>query len=157
MSAAQQQLQTAVINEGLELSYLFRQNAALKNGVPKCTGPQRVDATDDPATPPPSTTTSTTDATTTSTTAVNSATTDSPSPVSGQAADTGKSFARTAAPYLIAAATAAAGAGGTYWWMKPAVQVAAPIVQKANGDIYQYLQSKGFHLPPDQQKQWQTQ
>lgn len=130
----------AAVNEALELSYLFRQNAALKHGLPHC-DKQKVDSvgesapsinavTEVPAAP---------------------AATDSPSPGSTAAAAVKSSLLRRAAPWLLGgAATIASGALGA--WL--ASGDSTTVIEQANdGLLLPWLEENGKHLPEDQQ--WQ--
>lgn len=138
--------QEAVIEETLKTAAMYRDNCALRHGIAPRQG---VTTLKGPAVdpPPPAPPTDQTPA------AKPPATTDSPSP--GATGAAAPSLLSKAAPWLLSAAALASGVGGTYWWLKPAAQVAAPIVDKTQTDLLQYLQSHGYHLPPG--KQWQTQ
>ena len=130
MSAA---IAEAAVNEALELSWLFRQNAALRHGLPdaKRTGGVRsIDDQKPPVVnitnniPPPATT-----------------------PAATNTATPEVSWIKKAAPYVLAA-TGAAGAtlGAGYWLLdrdhpQPVQQV------PADGSLLEYLQQRGAHLP----------
>lgn len=145
-------IQQAAANQVLRIANLYEQNCALKHGLPKVGGPDHVDFTADETSAMER---STVAATTTETTAAISAQ-ETPSPGGGAVAESGSSLLRRAAPFLV---TAAVGSGvplAVWQYMKPA-DATPPIVQPASpkdGDLLQYLQSNGYHLPGG--SQWQT-
>jgi hypothetical protein len=145
MSAA---VKEAAVNEALELSYLFRQNAALRHGVPKCSGPQRVGGLkdDEPKTPVVNITNKIPAA---------SAANESSSPGGGAADTVKRSLLRTAAPFLLSAVVGS-GVGPAAWWLLKKDEP-PPVVQPAepdSGSLLQYLQDQMLHVPEGEQ--WQT-
>lgn len=172
-------IQQGVMDELVELSWMFRQNAGLKNGLPDV---KRLPVPRLTADPPQSSTTTvkidetktTTDTTAnTGPTAVTPTVTpiqtpadtaDTKSPSQGAtAADTDRSsLLRRAAPWLLATGLAAAGFGVPLGWMlhKAPVTTSTTIVtptptqiQSQNRSLLQWLQDHGKHLPGD--AKWQ--
>lgn len=140
MSAA---VQTAAINEALELSHMFRENSALRHGLPRCPAAQRIDElTDEPQPDPKPPVINITN----NIPAANAAS--SSSLGTDAAVTTGRSLARAAAPYLLTALGAGGLAAGANYFLAdeptppPVVQAAAP-----QGDLLQYLETEGYHLP----------
>lgn len=144
MSAA---LKEAAINEALELSYAFRQNAALRNGLPDC---KRIPFGGLEDEPPPKQEPPIVNVTAQMPAAP--AATVQPSP--GETANAVEgSFLRRVAPWVIAAATG--GFGVPLLWSLTQHEPAKPpisseaITQPApdDGSLLQYLQDHGFHRP----------
>ena len=134
-------LQEALANEVLEHSHMFRQNAALNRGLPSCSPAQTVSLPDEkPAPPaPPIVHVYTPEASTATATSLQGAT--------GAAPTASRSLLKAAAPWLLTAAGAGGLAAGANYFMKD--KPPAPVVQPADkdGDLLQYLQSRGAHLP----------
>lgn len=142
------ELQTAVANEALELAYQFRQNAALKHGLPDC---RRYALQGKPETTPPERK-ETNAADATATEAAGRAT---PSPGGGVATQPAQSLWRRAAPFLLTAATGSAVPLAAYWALEkepPPITQPAPAAP-TDGSLLQYLQDQGKHLP---EGVWQT-
>lgn len=143
MSAAAQQ---AIFDEAMELSYQFRQNAALKNGLPDC---RRITAKlpDDPPVKqePPQVTVIN---------QIPASEADKGTLTPGAVAvPASSSLLRKAAPFLIGAAGVGLPAG-VYAWMN---QEPTPIVQQADQSdrsMLQWVQDQGGHLPEGEA--WQT-
>lgn len=147
-------IQTAAANTVLRIANLFEQNCALKHGLPKVGGPDRVE---DQAPAVMQTNSENVSVTRTETTTADTVT-DSPSPGEGAAAVTSSSLWRRAAPLLLT--TFAAVGIPTYLLLTKQQPAAAPstvpIIQPAenkDGDLLQWLQSQGKHLP---EGTWQT-
>jgi hypothetical protein len=139
------EVQKAAINEALELSYLFRQNAALHNGLPDCKR-NTVNNLDEPKPVEPPVVNITNQ--------IPSATAASDPPSSGSTvADTVKSsLLRRAAPWLLGGAATIGGSALSAWWAnrdKPAA-----VEQVNDGSLLQWLQDNGKHLPEGEQ--WPT-
>lgn len=139
------ELQVAVTNEALELSHMFRQNAALKHGIPDCHGAERISKAESPEpvivqtapAPEPA-----------------PAVDKSPSPGLGAAQPAQQaSLLRRAAPFLATAAVAAGVPLLALWHPNSnSAPPAAPpsVVQPStstDGSLLQWLQDKGEHLP----------
>ena len=145
MSAVQQ----AAANTVLRIANLFEQNCAIKHGLPKVGGPDRIDA--DPATPPAPTPIHITN----NIPAAPAANSPSPSGATGTSA-VKDSFLRRAAPWLLSA-VGVTGAGALGYALHPAAvnppaaSVATP--QTADGSLLQALEDRGLHLP---EGQWPT-
>ena len=140
-------VQEAVANEALELSWLFRQNAALKNGLPDCKK-NTVTLPEQNANESISVTR------TESTTAVEAAN-KSPSPGEGAAAEPKSSLLRRAAPLLLGTAIGAVPTTLLLWPKTQPPPAPTPQVEPVkDGDLLQWLQSQGRHLPGGEQ--WQT-
>ena len=139
MSAA---VQTAAINEALELSHMFRENAALRHGLPRCPAAQRIDQLDEetPKKPEPPVVNITNN--------IPAAPAAPHSSLGAAAAVTTGSLARAAAPYLLTALGAGGLAAGASYYLNdtptPAVE---PVEQPPTGDLFEYLQQRGDHLP----------
>ncbi len=138
----------AAANTVLRIANLFEQNCALKHGLPKVGGPDRIDKMESPQPPP------------VAPPAVNITNNipapppamESPSP-SGSGVAGQSSLWRRAAPFLITAAAGAAGAGvplGVWSYLRSDSQ---PTLQQ-DGDLLQELQRRGHHLPEG--TPWQT-
>lgn len=153
MSAVKQ----AAANTVLRIANLFEQNCALKHGLPKVGGPDRIDAEEDepkqsdpladiamvavgklgnssPAATPA---------------------TSSPSPGGGVAQQSESSLLGRAAPYLLAA-LGLAGAGGLGYVLAPSNEttiIEQTTPQATDGSLLQTLQDRGLHLP---EGPWQT-
>ncbi len=137
------ELQTAVANEALELSQMFRQNAALKHGLPDCRQAERItDIGDNPPPAPPV-------VNITNQIPAAPAATNSPSPGLGAAQAQGSSLLSRAAPFLLTTAGLLGGGGiglGINSLMhKPATTAEQPAAK--DGDLLQWLQTQGRHLP----------
>lgn len=134
----------AAINEALELSYAFRQNAALKNGLPDCQK-NRIENLTVPKQEPPI-------VNITNQIPAAPAATDTPSPGATVAATVKGSLLRRAAPWLLGAVAPFAGAALGY--MLGDKDKTPVIQQNPDGSLLQYLEDNGQHLSePDQ---WQT-
>lgn len=145
-------LQTAVANEALELAYQFRQNAALKHGLPDCRR-QTIGSVAGPA----NTTTENVAVTRTETTTAATTATDTPSPGGGAVPQPQQSLLRRAAPFIVTAATGAGLPLLAYYGFhktQPPPEP-PPIVQQApdDGSLLEVLQDRGLHLP---EGQWPT-
>ncbi len=119
-------LQTEIANEALALSHQFRENLALKHGLPKPNGPQRV-SLDQPYTAAP-------------------AASGSPSPGATvpATAKVDKSLVSRVAPWLLTAAIGGPLGALAY----SALTKDTPVVeQPKDGSLLQYLEDQGFHLP----------
>lgn len=157
MSAVQQ----AAVNTVLRIANLFEQNCALKHGLPKVGGPDRIDTAGEvqptPADPVAELALA----------AIGklagpqvSPVSSSPSPGAGAAQQPdGQPFTLwRAAPYILAA-LGIAGAGVAGYSLAPThetviEQVTQPQVTQPNdGSLLQTLQDRGLHLPDGQ---WQT-
>jgi hypothetical protein len=146
------ELQTALVNEVMDLSNLFKQNCALKHGLPK-PGDNRVSsaAVDQPPKqdPPVFQILNQIPAATTANTAT-------PSPGATAAADPSKlSLAKTVAPWLLSAAVGGA-AIPAYQWLTQDTAVPLPESPQQNQSLLDALQNQGFHLDPERGAQWQT-
>lgn len=140
------EIQAAVINEAFELSQMFRQNAALKHGLPECAAAQRIKSLPDQPPPkqePP---------------IVNvinklpaaDAANDSPTPGEpGAASVPSSSLLRAAAPWLLTAVGAGGIAAGANYLMRdtPVDPPAAARSEPQDGSLLQWLQDRGQHLP----------
>lgn len=150
-------VQTAVLNEAFELAHMFRENAALKHGLPNCPAAQRVKSlieADQPDPPPPPVVNITNNIPARDSTSAADAAQESPTPGDyGVASAKSGSLLKAAAPWLLTAATAGGvGAGVNYWLRdKPVVMPSpAPVAQRAadqDGSLLQFLQDAGKHLP----------
>lgn len=142
-------IQTAAANAMFGIVDQFRQNCSLKHGLPKMPVLERVG--DEPMSTSEDVTISRTE--TTETTVK-----ESPSPGDGAAAVAQGSPWVRAAPLLLTAAVAG-GIPSYLLWNKqtPATAQPAPVVQPTqetkDGDLLQWLQSQGKHLP---EGTWQT-
>jgi uncharacterized protein HemX len=142
------ELKTAVVNEALDLSHMFKQNCALKHGLPEIHSNRISKLTDDPPAkqePPIVNITNNIPAA--------PAATNTPSPGAGAADAVKQTLLGKAAPFLLSAAIGSA-AVPAYWWLTQDEK--APVVQDAtepqprDGDLLQFLQSQGMHLPEGQ-------
>jgi len=146
-------IQTAAANTVLRIANLFEQNCALKHGLPKSGGPDRIEDAQPSVRQTNAENVSVTRTETTTADTVK----ESPSPGEGAAAVTSSSLWRRAAPLLLTAG-AAAGIPTFLLWTKqqPAIPP-TPAVQTTqetkDGDLLQWLQSQGKHLP---EGTWQT-
>lgn len=133
------EVQVAVVNEALKLSDMFRQNAAMRHGIPRVNGPERINRLEESQTAPaqPAVTPTHTEAA------------DTPSPSGAvAAADTrSRSLLSRAAPFLVGGALASAVPAG--WMLGDYFHADDPpdVVQPADGDLLQWLQRNGRHLP----------
>lgn len=146
MSAA---VREAVLNEALDLSYAFRQNAALKHGLPDCKQNRIANLPPEPA-PQVNITNQIPAPEVKVENKIEAASAAPSNPSPGQstvAADTSrvKSLARTAAPWLIGMA-AGSGLPAAGWWLTKD-NAPPPIVQQDDGSLLQHLEDQGFHLP----------
>lgn len=148
-------IQQAAANTVLRIANLFEQNCALKHGLPKVGGPDRVGANIENNSEKVSvsrieTTTDTV--------------TDSPSPGEGAAAvspNEPSSLWRRAAPFLL---TGAAAGLPSLWFARQAATTpqaipspppaAATVESVQDGSLLQFLQDRGYHLPGGEP--WQT-
>ena len=134
------ELQTAIANEALELSHMFRQNAALKHGLPDVRGAERIASLDTEPAPkaePPV-------VNITNQIPAAPAATSSPSPGTA-AAPAGSSLLRKAAPFLIAGGLLGPAGYAAHALLNPATPPATQTEQ--DGSLLQALQDKGLHLP----------
>ena len=145
-------IQTAAANTVLRIANLFEQNCALKHGLPKYGGPDRVEDV------PPSVVQTNSENVSVTKTETSTAETvrESPSPGEGAAAVTPSPLWRRAAPLLLASAAIGSSVPTYLLWRQQQPQP-TPIVQPAeqdkDGDLLQWLQSQGKHLP---EGTWQT-
>lgn len=144
----------AAANTVFRIANLFEQNCALKHGLPKVGGPDRIDAApiEKPQPVPPINITNNIPA---ATAAAAPAADKSPSPGEGAAAVSQPSWLRRAAPFIL---TAAAGAGiplvaGLATDNTPP-PVVAPTEPTTDGSLLQHLEDQGYHLPGG--APWQT-
>jgi len=139
---------TAVLNEAFELSHMFRENAALKHGLPNCPAAQRVKVEDQKTTPevkPPV-------VNITNNIPANNIPVASDSPTPGEPGAVSvpsSSLLRAAAPWLLTAAGAGGIAAGVNYLLadKPPVAPAATQPTEQDGSLLQYLEDAGKHLP----------
>lgn len=144
------ELQTALVNEVMDLSNLFKQNCALKHGLPK-PGDNRVsNLTIDPPPKPEPIKVDITNHIPAAPAAPNS-----PSPGAESARDAKSSIWRRAAPFLTSFAIGAAGPLAYAWYTggADAVQTEAA---KQKQSLLDALQNQGFHLDPERGAEWQT-
>lgn len=151
-------IQQGMMEELAELSWMFRQNAALKNGLPDVKRLPVPKLTDEPT---QSSTTVKIDETKTETktdTSAATAATGSPSPGAAAAPNNGKSLWSKAAPFLITGLVAAGLPLGAAWMLgafdkpKPTTTttIIAPTQTEAQDrSLLQWLQDHGKHLPGD--------
>lgn len=132
-------VQEAAANTVLRIANLFEQNCALKHGLPKVGGPDRIDA--EPPAPQPINITNNIPA---APAAINP-----PSPGGGVAQQAeSTSLLRRAAPYLLTGLLAGGvpTAAIAYLNKQPAA-VTIPTEQDKDGSLLQLLQDRGLHLP----------
>ena len=142
-------IQEAAANTVFRIANLYEQNCALKHGLPKVGGPDRIGF--ETAQPPENANVTTTEAIAAESTAI-----ETPSPGGGAAAVPRSSLLRRAAPLLLASAVAAGVPAYLLWPAKqPTPPVTPPIEQPKDGDLLQWLQSQGRHLPQEGSL-WQT-
>ena len=137
------ELQTALVNEVLDLSHMFKQNCALKHGLPEVNN-NRVTKIDPPAKAEPI------KVDITNNIPAAPAAPNSPSPGATVAADTDqRSLVKTVAPWLLSAAIGSGVAAPAYWWLfgnneqPPTTETPQP----KDGSLLQYLEDQGMHLP----------
>lgn len=139
----------SLVEESLELSNMFRQNAALKNGLPEC---RRVSVPKIDPTPPPAPPVVNVDVQPTPV-VVQQVEAKSPSP-GAPAAETAKpSWLSRSAPWLLAGVTGLGGSLATSWMSKDTPDAPAPAAvqqQKEQGWLLQWLQENGKHRPEGQ-------
>ena len=143
------ELATAVVNEALDLSNLFRQNCALKHGLPEVNSNRISKLPDPPKQEPPNVT-------------INNqipaapAASNSPSPGAAVAADTDKrSLVKTVAPWLLGAAIGTTGPLA-YAWMTGGSDAVKEEAARQKQSLLDTLQNQGFHLDPERGAEWQT-
>lgn len=130
------EVQTALINEVLEQAHMFRENATLKHGLTGCKPAQRVGTIEQPKQEPPV-------VNITNNIPAAPAATPSSSPGTDAAVSTGRSLARTVAPYILTAVGGAGLAAGANYLLR---DNPTPVIQPDDGSLLQYLQDQGFHL-----------
>lgn len=149
MSAVKQ----AAANTVLRIANLFEQNCALKHGLPKVGGPDRVGADEQPTPPAVVNITNEIPAAT--------AANESPSPLGAtEAVAAAGSLAGRAAPWLVAAALGGGGLAGyginallrddpspKVVATPPIVAPTAPPAAPLDGSLLQWLEDQGHHLP----------
>lgn len=143
MSAAQR---TALIQHALDLGYMFRQNMAVKHGLP---APSRaIFPAAEPDPPPPLTLRLET--TQPLATANPAEVTQSPPAVAVVPQPAANGWAKNAA--LLAALAAGTGGLGTAagYFMRPSVSGPTINVQPNDQGLLQWLQEQGYHLPDKQ-------
>jgi hypothetical protein len=143
------ELQTALVNEVLDLSNMFKQNCALKHGLPEVKN-NRISKLDPPPKPEPI------KVDIPNNIPAAPAASNSPSPGATVAADTDKrSLVKTAVPWLLGAAIGTAGPLAYAWYTGggDAVKVEAA---KQKQSLLDALQNQGFHLDPERGAEWQT-
>ncbi len=144
------ELKTAIVNEALDLSNMFKQNCALKHGLPQVNSNRVTSLPDDPKQEPPV-------VNITNNIPAATAATNTPSPGAGAVETVKQSLLKTAAPFLLSAAVGSA-AVPAYWWLTQDEK--APVVQEEtapqprDGSLLQYLQDQGLHLKEG--SPWQT-
>lgn len=151
MSAA---LKQAAVDEALELSYLFRQNAALSRGLPDCKRLSAILTPDEPPVPQEPPVVNITNQLPTPAEMVK----DSPSPGLGAASSVvGQSLLRRAAPLILAAVATGislpVGISSLVNYFQEAPVVTAPTEQQKDTNLLQYLQDNGYHL--EDKSKWQ--
>ena len=138
-------LKQAAVDEALELSWLFRQNAALRAGLPDVKKTHAKLGDDPPPQPAPPPVVNITNQL--PPTAGNS-----PSPGATVVAAAKSSLLRRAAPWLVATALGSAGLGGLGGWLFSRGQTPVqpePVTQaEQDRSMLQWLQDKGQHLKP---------
>lgn len=140
MSAA---IKEAATNTVLRIAHLFEQNCALKHGLPKVDGPERVSGLKD--VPPPKQEPPIVNITNEVPAAP--AAPNSPSPGATVAADTDKhSLARTVAPWLLSAAVGA-GLPTGYWWFSKDEETSLETPSERDGSLLQWLEDNFQHRP----------
>jgi len=147
------ELQTALVNEVLDLSSLFKQNCALKHGLPKV-GDNRISGLSPDPPPPPQNINITNQIPVPEVKIDNqivaaSAASNSPSPGATVAADTGKqSLVRTVAPWLLSA-LGASGLTAAGLWAYFSGLPESPVIaeQMKDGSLFDWLETEGYHLP----------
>lgn len=148
-------VQEAAANTVFRIANLFEQNCALKHGLPKVGGPDRISDVK-PEPPPEPQVSQDLAALLISKLPAATAANNSPSPSGAvAAADAGHSLLRRAAPFLIGGALASAGPMG---WILNSYLNQPEITQPAetgvkDGSLLQYLEDGGYHLPGGG---WQT-
>jgi hypothetical protein len=144
----------AWMTEALKMAYWWRANATTRQAVP--VNPLPTVLEDMPPDTSTSISTSETELTTaTTTTDPNTAApaaTKSSSPGGGAAQQPGSSLAGRVAPYLITGLLAGGIPAGVYAWLHNAAPATVGLPTPKDGDLLQYLQSKGDHLP----QKWPT-
>ena len=137
-------IQTAAANTVLRIANLFEQNAALKHGLPKVGGPDRIG--EEPVSTTEKATISRIETTTESTVK------ETPSPGGGATASSQSSLLRRVAPFFLTGA--AAGIPSLLLLNKPVTPATttpppavAPAEESKDGSLLQYLEDKGYHLP----------
>ena|SRR3990167_8703568 len=151
MSAAQR---TALIQHALDLGYMFRQNMAVKHGLPAPSRAMFPDAEPDPPQPLTLRLETTQPLATATATANPAEVSQPPAPPTAPAAPqpTANGWAKNAA--LIAALAAGTGGLGTAagYFMRPSESGPTINVQPNDQGLLQWLQENGYHLPDKQPK-----
>lgn len=142
------ELQTALVNEVLDLSNMFKQNCALKHGLPEVNNNRITKLDPPPKQEPPVVNVQVTPAATAANTAL-------PSPGAGAAETVKQTLIGKAAPVLLAGAIGAAGPLA-YTWFTGGGEAVKVEAAKQQQSLLDALQNQGFHLDPERGAQWQT-
>lgn len=144
------EVRTAVVNEALEISNMFKQNCALRHGLPEKPTKQQVGR----LTPDPPVQVNVENKIPVPEVRIENnipaapAASNSPSPGATVAAETGKrSLVKTVAPWLLSAA-AGFGVPPAYWWLTKGEEAPATSPDEPqDGLLLPWLEDQGRHLP----------